>query len=148
MVTLYSVKIDPLRGILPDWILDTTTTEVRVPERVRCVTCVTSISPSASPNRMVKIRSNPQEGVIVLHPDYYTPGTAGGEALRAHELYHIWQRKTYPNFEQEFARVAAETEQAGKPPWDNPYEKPAYEFEEKVRAHLASKGLPDRWLYR
>ena len=148
MVTLYSVKIDPLRGLMPDWILDTTTTEVRVPERVRCVTCLAGLTPGASPNRLVKIGSNPEEGVIVLHPDYYTPGTATGEALRAHELYHIWQRQTYPNFEREFARVASETEQAGLPPWENPYEKPAYEFEEKVKAHLVARGYPNRWLRR
>jgi hypothetical protein len=29
----YPTSQDPLRGIIPDWILDNTRTEIRVPER-------------------------------------------------------------------------------------------------------------------
>ena len=92
---------------------------------------------------MVKIGSNPKAGLIVLHPNFYKPGTATGEALRAHELYHVWQRSVYPDFENLFSKFAKETEEAGLEPWDNPYEKPAYEFEQKVKAHLLTQGLPD-----
>ena len=81
--------------------------------------------------------------MIVLHPDFYKPQTATGEALRAHELYHIWQRSIDPDFANKFARVANETEEAGKQPWDNPYEKPAYEFEESVKQHLLRQWLPE-----
>jgi len=79
----------------------------------------------------------------VLHPNFYTPGTATGEALRAHELYHVWQRSTDPDFANKFAETAKAIEDAGQDPWDNPYEKPAYEFEEAVKQHLLNKGLPD-----
>jgi len=92
---------------------------------------------------LVKIGSNPKDGVIVLHPDFYTPGTATGEALRAHELYHIWQRSFIPNFPEEFAQLARETEAAGLDPWENPYEKPAYEFEQQVKTYLLARGYRD-----
>ena len=143
MVTLYAETNDPLYNIVPDWILEGTVTQIRVPERVLCVTC-TGLHPSA--NRLVKIGSNPEPGGIVLHPDYYTPRTATGEALRAHELYHVWQREVYPNFEERFLQAALETEQAGLDPWENPFEKPAYEFEEKVKEHLLARGYPAAWL--
>ena len=92
---------------------------------------------------MVKIGSNPEPGIIVLHPDFYTPGTATGEALRAHELFHIWQRSFIPDFPERIAELARKTEAAGLDPWENPYEKPAYEFEQRVKAYLVTKGLPD-----
>ena len=92
---------------------------------------------------MVKIGSNPEPGVIVLHPEYYKPGTATGEALRAHELYHIWQRSVIPDFPNQFAQLAKQTEEAVLDPWENPYEKPAYEFEQQVKAYLLSKGYRD-----
>ena len=78
-----------------------------------------------------------------MHPDFYHPGTATGEALRAHELYHIWQRSVYPDFANKFATAARVTEESGLEPWENPYEKPAYEFEQQVKAHLLSKGFRD-----
>ena len=81
--------------------------------------------------------------MIVLHPDFYKPQTATGEALRAHELYHVWQRSVYPNFEKLFSDAAVATELARMEPWDNPYEKPAYEFEERVKEYLLSKGYRD-----
>lgn len=143
MVTLYAETNDPLYNIVPDWILEGTVTQIRVPEKVLCVTC-TDVHPSA--NKLVKIGSNPEPGVIVLHPDYYTPRTATGEALRAHELYHVWQREVYPNFEERFLQAALETEQAGLDPWENPFEKPAYEFEVKVKEHLLARGYPEAWL--
>jgi hypothetical protein len=141
MVTLYAITNDPLYGIVPNWILDNTRTEIRVPERV-CATCTGgwATNPSKQPTKLVKIGSNPEEGVIVLHPDYYKPRTATGEALRAHELYHVWQRSVYPNFKELFAFAADETEKAGLEPWENPYEKPAYEFEQSVKEHLLAKG--------
>ena len=92
---------------------------------------------------MVKIGSNPEPGLIVLHPNFYKPGTATGEALRAHELYHIWQRSFIPDFPEMFAELAKQTEKAGLDPWENPYEKPAYEFEQQVKAYLLSKGYRD-----
>ena len=92
---------------------------------------------------MVKIGSNPESGLIVLHPDFYKPGTATGEALRAHELYHIWQRSVIPDFPDKFAQLAKETEAAGLDPWENPYEKPAYEFEQRVKAYLLKQGYPE-----
>ena len=79
----------------------------------------------------------------MLHPSFYKPGTATGEALRAHELYHVWQRAVYPDFDRLFSKYAEETEQAGLDPWENPYEKPAYAFEEKVKEYLLSQGLTD-----
>ena len=81
--------------------------------------------------------------MIVLHPDFYKPETATGEALRAHELYHVWQRSIDPDFANKFARVADEIEAAGKQPWDNPYEKPAYEFEESVKQYLLRQGYKE-----
>ena len=143
-VILNAVSNDPLRGLIPDWILNNTRTEVTVPERV-CVTCDGPSDGYDGPSALVKIGSNPDRGVIQLHPDYYTPQTAGGEALRAHELYHVWQREVYPNFEQDFLQAAIDTEKAGLPPWENPFEKPAYEFEAQVRDHLLEQGYPARW---
>jgi hypothetical protein len=79
----------------------------------------------------------------VLHPDYYHPGTATGEALRAHELYHIWQRSIIPDFPKKFSQLAKQTETAGLDPWENPLEKPAYEFEQQVKEYLLAQGYPD-----
>ena len=146
MVTLYSVSHDPLRGIIPDWVLDNTRTEVRVPERVVCISCTDTNPHNTSSNRLVKIGSNPERGLIILHPDHYTAQTASGEALRAHELYHVWQREVYPDFENLYLAAALETEDAGLDPWENPYEKPAYEFEQQVKEHLIAKGYPAAWL--
>jgi hypothetical protein len=95
---------------------------------------------------LVKIGSNPEPGLIVLHPNFYKPGTATGEALRAHELYHIWQRSFIPDFPEMFAELAKQTEKAGLDPWENPYEKPAYEFEQQVEAYLLKKGHPAAYL--
>lgn len=131
---------DPLRGLLPDWVLDETRTEIRVPERVRCLTCEEE---SATPSALVKIGSNPQPGLIVLHPEFYIPNTATGEALRAHELYHIMQRRSIPDFEQKFVQAALKTEREGLPPWENPYEKPAYEFEQRVKEMLSYQGYEE-----
>ena len=89
---------------------------------------------------MVKIGSNPEKGLIVLHPDYYEAGTATGEALRAHEMYHVMQRMQEPGFDKAFSAEAIRTEQAGKAPWENPYEAPAYKFEQQVKEHLLKQG--------
>ena len=135
-----STQDDPLYKIVPDWILEGTVTQIRVPERVECRTCE---APSPSANRLVKIGANPEPGLIVLHPDFYHPRTATGEALRAHELYHVWQREVYPDFEKRFLEAAQATEDAGLDPWENPFEKPAYEFEEKVKDHLRARGYAE-----
>ena len=145
MVAKYATLQDPLYNIVPTWILENTRTEIRVPERV-CATCAAEwfVTPSRHPSAMVKIGSNPEPGLIVLHPDFYTPLTASGEALRAHELFHVDQRRQDPDFAAKFARAADETERRGLPPWENPYEKPAYEFEQAVKKHLMEeKGLPE-----
>jgi hypothetical protein len=141
----YETYQDPLYNIVPSWVLENTRTEVRVPERV-CATCAGGFIrvPSRHPNALVKIGSNPEPGVIVLHPEYYDPTTASGQALRAHELYHIGQRQLDPDFAQKFASAAEVTERRGLPPWENPYEKPAYEFEKAVKKHLMeAKGMPE-----
>ena len=141
----YATVQDPLYKIVPDWILENTRTEIRVPERV-CATCTggLAIGQSRDPSSMVKIGSNPEPGLIVLHPAYYKPLTASGEALRAHELFHVGQREDDPDFAARFARAADETERLGLAPWENPYEKPAYEYELAVRKHLLEvKGLPE-----
>jgi hypothetical protein len=79
----------------------------------------------------------------VLHPSYYQPGTATGEALRAHELFHIQQRGEIPGFAKKFADAAQRTHDQGLKPWENPYEIPAYEFEEAVKAYLLARGYPE-----
>jgi hypothetical protein len=143
MVMMYATTQDPLYNIVPPWILENTRTEIRVPERV-CPTCTGGWAkgPANQPSAMLKIGSNPEPGLIVLHPEYYKPGTATGEALRAHELYHIWQRSVYPNFAELFAKAADETERNGLPPWENPYELPAYEFEQATKEYLLANGYP------
>jgi len=68
--------------------------------------------------------------------------TASGEALRAHELFHVYQRSVLPNFEELFAQEAIQTERAGRMPWENGFERPAYLFEQAVRARLLERGFP------
>lgn len=132
---LYALDSDPLRGFIPDDILNSTQVELRVPERV-CVECAQAYSPGA----MVKVGSNPRQGLIVLHPSHYRPGTATGEALRGHELYHEWQRRNVPDFDRAFAQEAARIESQRLPPWANAYERPAYEFEATVKEMLLAQG--------
>ena len=80
----------------------------------------------------------------MLHPGFYKPGTATGEALRAHELFHILQRSEDPGFAEKFSKATKQTERAGLEPWENPYERPAYEFEQAVKDYLIKeRGLRD-----
>ena len=83
---------------------------------------------------------DPLRGIM---PDWVLDSTRTGEALRAHELYHIMQRRSIPDFEQKFVQAALKTEREGLPPWENPYEKPAYEFEQRVKEMLSYQGYED-----
>ena len=128
-------RTDPLEEFLPPDLLRRTQLVVDVPSRV-AIYCA-----SATTDGLVKVGSNPAPWLIVLHPEFYLAGTATGEALRAHEMFHVWQRTVVPNFDAEFAKEAAITEADGKEPWENPYEKPAYAFEQDIKQKLIERGF-------
>lgn len=81
--------------------------------------------------------------LVAVHPKYFAPGTASGGALLAHEFFHVWQYEVVPNFIEQYAEEAARIEHEGKAPWDNGFERPAYQFERDVRQYLLSLGLPN-----
>lgn len=138
---LYELGADPLLGLLPDWVLTDTETRIEVPARI-CESCCARV---AQPIALIKVGSNPGPRLIILHPDYYKKGTATGEALRAHELFHVWQRSVVPNFNEAFTKEAIRVERAGLQPWDNGFERPAYQFEQMVKERLLEQGFPDAY---
>lgn len=140
---------DPLYDFFPDHLLRKVRVQIRVPDRV-CDECCnrqaalgfarTRRSPDA--RGLIKIGSNPDENTIVLHPDYYKEGTASGEALRGHEMVHVQQREEIPDFERLFHEEAVRIEALGLKPWENKFERPAYEAERIMRDELLARGYP------
>lgn len=138
---LYELSNDPLAEFVPTWILEETRVHIKVPQRV-CVNCPKPMSRRPWSGGLTKIGSNPGPRDIELHPDYYQRCTATGEALRAHEYFHVWQRSVVPDFDQAFTREAIRTENLGLPPWENGFERPAYQFEQQVKERLLERGYP------
>ena len=136
---LYPLNKDPLADFLPAWVLAETVTRIEVPAKF-CESCCARFE---GPSAFIKIGSNPGPRLIILHPDYYKKGTATGEALRAHELFHVWQREVIPNFNQAFTKEAIRVEAAGLQPRDNGFERPAYQFEQMVKEALLAEGYPE-----
>jgi len=100
------------------------------------------------PSELIKVGSNPDEDTIILHPRFFQPkeggSTATQEALRAHELFHVWQRAETPDFDHLFKAEAKRNQLRGGEPWDNIFEKQAYAFEIAVKKDLIQRGFPER----
>ena len=77
---------------------------------------------------------------IYIDPDFADWNTASGLALLAHERLHVEQKRTIPRFEELYAE-AQEGVSRGRP-WDNPYERLAYERECAVYYRLIAEGVP------
>jgi hypothetical protein len=77
---------------------------------------------------------------IYIDPDFADWNTASGLALLAHERLHVEQKRTIPGFDELYAEAQAGVD-PGRP-WDNPYERVAYERECQVYYDLIAEGLP------
>lgn len=77
---------------------------------------------------------------IYIDPEYADWGTAAGQALLAHERWHLEQKRTIPNFDALYAEEEAQTHPDR--PWENRYEYDAYLRECKVFAALMRRGMP------
>lgn len=62
--------------------------------------------------------------------------TPEGIALVAHELVHVEQWRTIPDFARKYSQAEEERIRLGLDPWDNIYEAPAYDMEHRVREDL------------
>ena len=82
-------------------------------------------------------------GRIVIHPTAWEPGTAAGVALIAHEMYHQRQFLSTPDFMEQYDREKRRVEARGLPPWENRFERPAYEFEAQVYRRALHDGLAE-----
>ena len=58
-------------------------------------------------------------------------------------MFHIWQRSVVPGFDELFREAARLAEKDGLDPWTNPYEEPAYAFEDDVKQELLAQGYPE-----
>lgn len=126
-----------LSEFFPRELLERVDLQVAVPARV-----VVCCAPAAQPSALVKVGANPGPEQIVIHPSFFNTRTAEGLALIGHELFHVMQRQTDPDFEERFEQAALETARRGLPPWANPFEAKAYAFERRLRAELERRGFP------
>jgi Domain of unknown function (DUF4157) len=78
--------------------------------------------------------------IIYIHPDYAEWETAAGLALLAHEIRHVEQQQTIPNFLSLYQAEDAVT--PSDRPWENRYEYEAYLRECQVWHDLIRKGYP------
>ena len=77
---------------------------------------------------------------IWISPDYADFNTASGLALLAHEIIHVRQNESIPNFDIEYDRVARRT--PADKPWENQYEMEAYCEEARIYRELLAQGYP------
>jgi len=77
---------------------------------------------------------------IYLNPAYADFTTAAGQALLLHELVHVWQAQTIPNFLEVYSQAALQTPE--EQPWLNPFECEAYLLEAEFYCDLVSHGVP------
>jgi hypothetical protein len=77
---------------------------------------------------------------IYIDPDFADWKTASGLALLAHERLHVEQARTIPNFDELYAK--AQVGVNPQRPWDNVYERVAYERECQVYYDLIADGFP------
>ena len=81
---------------------------------------------------------------IFLDKDHADFDTAAGLALLVHELVHVDQWKTDPNFDRHYQQMAAQT--PDDTPWGNPYEREAYLAERQAYCGYVAMGVPKgRW---
>lgn len=81
---------------------------------------------------------------VFLNPDYADFDTASGRALLVHELWHVHQNETVPNFEAIYAAEARKT--PSDRPWENIFERDAYEVEKDAYCAMVNEGWPPgRW---
>lgn len=81
-------------------------------------------------------------GRVTLHPKYSDLDTAAGIALVAHELLHQQQFETIQDFEVEYAAEDQRVRQHGLPPYENLFERPAYELEAEAYLAALDQGYP------
>lgn len=81
-------------------------------------------------------------GVITVHPSLFDLTTASGLSLLAHELEHQRQFQQDPRSLHDYAREQRRIEQQNLPPWENKYERPAYEVEADVYEQAMAAGYP------
>jgi hypothetical protein len=83
-------------------------------------------------------------GTVYLNMSEKDLGTAAGLALATHELYHVHQMRTVPNFDELYQDYADQT--PPDKPWLNPLELPAYQVEAREYCRLVAEGVPPgRW---
>lgn len=132
--------VDILSQFLPRQIVSRTDIDITVPHRMYA--CCTEAVVVHRPSVLVRAGTNPGVDEIIIHPEFFDTKTASGLALIAHEMWHNKQRYDIPDFDAVFAHWAIETERRGLPPWKNPLEVEAYDFEERVRQQLLEQGFP------
>ena len=71
-----------------------------------------------------------------LKPDQVN--TAAGLALAAHELWHVKQRQSIPDFDRLYNEYAAKT--PADQPWKNPLELEAYQVEAREYCRAIAEG--------
>lgn len=77
---------------------------------------------------------------VILDPNFGKLDTAAGMALLGHEILHVQQGETIPNFEELYDQAAQQTDPDR--PWENPYEAPAYALECRIWHSLVAQGWP------
>ena len=80
------------------------------------------------------------DGIVILDPRFGNLDTAAGLALLAHELEHQDQWRSIPDFERQYAQENRTTPR--DMPWENPFEKAAYQKERAVFCQLVADGVP------
>ena len=71
--------------------------------------------------------------------------SAAGLALLAHELVHVRQSEEDPEFAEKYDAAARAT--PSDRPWENPFERAAYNEEQRIYCALVAEGMPKgKWV--
>ncbi len=77
---------------------------------------------------------------VYLNPDYADFETAAGRALLVHELWHVHQNETVPDFAVVYAIEARKTPEDR--PLENRFEREAYKVEQEAYCSMVQEGWP------
>ena len=78
--------------------------------------------------------------LVILDPAARDLDDAASIALLGHESYHQWQFDNIPDFRRQYEDAAARTPEDR--PWENPFERPAYQAERAIFCDLVGRGVP------
>ena len=111
-----------------------------IPARKRTTQHWVRLGPSLMATKLSRIHQESYEGKV------YNLSTTGGSYTAGNVAVHNCHQRQFqeiPDFMEQYDREKRYIESHGLPPWENKFERPAYEFEAQVYRRALGEGLAE-----